>query len=102
MMDYRNTLFSHQTFARAIEFIWREAELLDRRDYRAWLDLWAPSGFLCRADRPERDRLRGHAELRVRRSRHARARAAHDIGLFGVGVGCGAHSADRVALHAVE
>jgi 3-phenylpropionate/cinnamic acid dioxygenase small subunit len=45
MMDDRNALFSHQTFTRAIGFIWREAELLDRRDYRAWLDLWEPSGF---------------------------------------------------------
>ncbi|BAO88737.1 aromatic-ring-hydroxylating dioxygenase subunit beta [Caballeronia cordobensis] len=45
MMDDRNALFSQQTFARAIEFIWREAELLDRRDYAAWLDLWEPSGF---------------------------------------------------------
>ncbi|SAL04952.1 aromatic-ring-hydroxylating dioxygenase subunit beta [Caballeronia calidae] len=45
MMDDRNALFSQQIFARAIEFIWREAELLDRRDYRAWLALWEPSGF---------------------------------------------------------
>ncbi|KXU86105.1 aromatic-ring-hydroxylating dioxygenase [Caballeronia megalochromosomata] len=45
MMDDRNALFSQQTFARAIEFIWREAEMLDRRDYRAWLELWDPKGF---------------------------------------------------------
>ena len=45
MMDDRNALFSQQTFARAIEFIWREAELLDRREYRAWLDMWDTSGF---------------------------------------------------------
>ncbi|SAK74632.1 aromatic-ring-hydroxylating dioxygenase subunit beta [Caballeronia hypogeia] len=45
MMDDRNALFSQQTFARAIEFIWREAELLDRRDYHAWLELWDPKGF---------------------------------------------------------
>ncbi|MBP0589796.1 hypothetical protein J8I87_08715 [Paraburkholderia sp. LEh10] len=45
MMDDRNALFSQQTFARSIEFIWREAELLDRRDYRAWLDLWDTTGF---------------------------------------------------------
>ncbi|BCF97093.1 aromatic-ring-hydroxylating dioxygenase subunit beta [Paraburkholderia sp. PGU19] len=44
-MDDRNALFSQQTLARAIEFIWREAEMLDRRDYRAWLDLWDASGF---------------------------------------------------------
>ncbi|CAG4897197.1 aromatic-ring-hydroxylating dioxygenase subunit beta [Paraburkholderia saeva] len=45
MMDDRNTLFSQQTFTAAVELIWREAELLDRKDYRAWLDLWTPSGF---------------------------------------------------------
>jgi 3-phenylpropionate/cinnamic acid dioxygenase small subunit len=45
MMDDRNALFSQRTFARAIEFIWREAELLDRRDYHAWLDLWDEKGF---------------------------------------------------------
>jgi 3-phenylpropionate/cinnamic acid dioxygenase small subunit len=44
MMDDKNTLFSPRTFARAVEFIWRKAELLDRKDYRAWLDLWDPSG----------------------------------------------------------
>jgi 3-phenylpropionate/cinnamic acid dioxygenase small subunit len=45
MMDDRNALFSHQTLARAIQFIWREAEMLDKRDYRAWLELWDPQGF---------------------------------------------------------
>ena len=44
MMDERNALFTDQTLARAIAFIWREAELLDRRDYRAWLDMWDPKG----------------------------------------------------------
>jgi 3-phenylpropionate/cinnamic acid dioxygenase small subunit len=45
MMDDRNAVFSDQTFARAIEFIWREAELLDRRDYQAWLEMWDPKGI---------------------------------------------------------
>ncbi|RDU96231.1 aromatic-ring-hydroxylating dioxygenase subunit beta [Trinickia dinghuensis] len=44
MMDDRNALYSQETFARAVEFVWREAEMLDRRDYRAWLDLWDPTG----------------------------------------------------------
>ncbi|MDR5836165.1 aromatic-ring-hydroxylating dioxygenase subunit beta [Caballeronia sp. LZ034LL] len=44
MMDDRNALLTNQTFARAVEFIWREAELLDRRDYHAWLELWDPKG----------------------------------------------------------
>lgn len=45
MMDDRNTLFSQQTFAGAIELIWHEAELLDRKDYHQWLSLWDPAGF---------------------------------------------------------
>jgi len=45
MMDDRNALLSDQTFARAIEFIWLEAELLDRRDYHAWLQLWDAEGM---------------------------------------------------------
>jgi 3-phenylpropionate/cinnamic acid dioxygenase small subunit len=44
-MNDTNALLSQHAFARAIQFIWREAELLDRKDYRAWLDLWDPSGF---------------------------------------------------------
>jgi len=29
----------------AIGFVWKEADLLDRREYRQWLDLWAPEGL---------------------------------------------------------
>ncbi len=29
----------------AMQFIWREAEMLDRLDYRAWLPLWSPDGL---------------------------------------------------------
>lgn len=43
MNDY-DTLISDDTFLRAVRFIWREAELLDRRDYREWLTLWEPAG----------------------------------------------------------
>jgi len=31
--------------AQAIEFIWREAELLDRKDYAQWSDLWSEEGI---------------------------------------------------------
>ncbi|MGF7188519.1 aromatic-ring-hydroxylating dioxygenase subunit beta [Robbsia andropogonis] len=31
-------------FASAIELIWREAELLDKKDYHAWLTLWTETG----------------------------------------------------------
>ncbi len=32
------------TLWQATEFLWHEAELLDRREYREWLQLWMPSG----------------------------------------------------------
>lgn len=44
-MDDRNKLMSQDTFSRAVRFIWREAEMLDRRDYRDWLQLWDHEGF---------------------------------------------------------
>ncbi|MXN75368.1 hypothetical protein GR157_11560 [Burkholderia sp. 4701] len=44
MMNDHNTLVSDDTFARAVRFIWREAELLDRREYREWLALWDEAG----------------------------------------------------------
>lgn len=31
--------------AKAIEFIWREAELLDRKDYAQWSGLWSEEGI---------------------------------------------------------
>lgn len=33
------------TLQEAIEFIWTEADLLDRRAYDQWLDLWADDGL---------------------------------------------------------
>ncbi|MGX6998383.1 aromatic-ring-hydroxylating dioxygenase subunit beta [Caballeronia sp. KNU42] len=44
-MDDTNALLMQPVFAKAVQFIWREAEILDRKDYRAWLDLWSPKGF---------------------------------------------------------
>src|ERR1700722_10179391 len=44
-MDDTNALLVQPVFARAVQFIWHEAELLDRKDYRAWLELWSPKGF---------------------------------------------------------
>jgi len=44
-MDDINALLTPAAFAKAVQFIWREAEILDRKDYRAWLDLWSPKGF---------------------------------------------------------
>lgn len=29
----------------AAEFLWREADMLDRRDYDGWLDLWTDDGL---------------------------------------------------------
>jgi len=32
-------------FSDVTQFIWHEADILDRRDYDAWLDLWTPEGL---------------------------------------------------------
>jgi len=43
-------------FAEAIAFVWREAELLDRLDYRPWLSLWAEEGlYVVPVDRDAAD-----------------------------------------------
>lgn len=33
------------TLENAVNLIWREADMLDRRDYDAWLDLWHDDGL---------------------------------------------------------
>lgn len=33
------------TLQAAIELIWREADLLDQRDYEKWLRMWSPTGM---------------------------------------------------------
>jgi 3-phenylpropionate/cinnamic acid dioxygenase small subunit len=40
----------------AIAFVWREADMLDRLDYAAWLGLWTPDGrYVIPIDRDGRD-----------------------------------------------
>lgn len=34
-----------EPMARAIAFIWKEAELLDKKDYASWQDLWLEEGY---------------------------------------------------------
>lgn len=33
------------TLSDVTEFLWREADMLDRKDYDAWLDLWSEDGL---------------------------------------------------------
>jgi len=40
VLEMTNTI----TLAQATEFIWAEADLLDRLDYRPWLKLWTETG----------------------------------------------------------
>jgi 3-phenylpropionate/cinnamic acid dioxygenase small subunit len=39
------TADAHTTLGQAIAFIWQEAELLDRKDYAAWNQLWSEDGY---------------------------------------------------------
>jgi 3-phenylpropionate/cinnamic acid dioxygenase small subunit len=44
------------TLQAAVEFIWREADLLDARDYEGWLRLWTPEGlYIIPIDRDAAD-----------------------------------------------
>ncbi|SDV46983.1 aromatic-ring-hydroxylating dioxygenase subunit beta [Chitinasiproducens palmae] len=43
-MAQHETSGMRPAFAAAIELIWQEAELLDRKDYRTWLTLWTEDG----------------------------------------------------------
>ena len=38
------TLLADSKLAQAAEFVALEADILDHRDYKAWLDLWVPEG----------------------------------------------------------
>jgi 3-phenylpropionate/cinnamic acid dioxygenase small subunit len=43
-------------FSEAVEFIWREADLLDRGAYQEWLELWAQDGrYVVPLDRAATD-----------------------------------------------
>jgi len=44
-MSQENISLFGPTVARAVELIWKEAELLDRKDYAEWLRLWNAEGI---------------------------------------------------------
>lgn len=49
--------------ARAMECVWREAELLDRHDYKPWLAMWTASGrYIIPIDRDATDHA-GHLNV---------------------------------------
>ncbi|MEV4645528.1 aromatic-ring-hydroxylating dioxygenase subunit beta [Saccharopolyspora sp. NPDC049357] len=63
--------------ARAIELIWREAELLDRKDYGAWNDLFTDDGIYVVPIQPDTDDFAGtlnmiYDDARMRRMRVTR------------------------------
>lgn len=43
-MSELEPMVAQPVLTRAMQFIWREAELLDRKDYRGWLALWSDEG----------------------------------------------------------
>ncbi|WP_186196999.1 aromatic-ring-hydroxylating dioxygenase subunit beta [Burkholderia gladioli] len=43
-MNDHQALVPDTLLARAVRFIWHEADLLDRREYREWLTLWDAAG----------------------------------------------------------
>lgn len=44
-MTEMSKIDSRALLAQVTEFLWAEADLLDRKDYDVWLDLWQGTGF---------------------------------------------------------
>ncbi|MDZ7910127.1 MAG: aromatic-ring-hydroxylating dioxygenase subunit beta [Gemmobacter sp.] len=44
-MTEMSKIDSRALLAQVTEFLWAEADLLDRKDYDVWLDLWQGNGF---------------------------------------------------------
>lgn len=44
-MTEMSKIDSKALLAQVTEFLWAEADLLDRKDYDVWLDLWQGTGF---------------------------------------------------------
>lgn len=44
-MTEMSKINSRALLAQVTEFLWAEADLLDRKDYDVWLDLWQGTGF---------------------------------------------------------
>lgn len=103
----------------AIEFIWREAELLDRQNYQEWLSLWLDEGlYVVPIDRADGDRaatlnvLYDDAEMRKARVKRLKsgfsissapsARTVRTLSRFVLGEQGGAGVEVRCAQHIVE
>lgn len=77
--------------ADAVEFIWREADLLDARDYQAWLGLWDDEGrYIVPIDREASDyaaRLNyAYDDAAMRRMRVARLTSGESVSATAAGV----------------
>src|SRR6476661_6972661 len=75
---------SDPRIARAIELIWREARLLDRKRYEDWDLLWAPDGRYVIPIDPDTDDFEASLNMvydddRMRRMRIERLTAGHSI-----------------------
>jgi len=44
-MTEMSTAQARELFSDVTQFLWHEGDILDRRDYDAWLELWNPEGL---------------------------------------------------------
>ena len=78
------TLAGSITLDEAMQFIWREAELLDAQDYAEWLDLWTEEGlYIIPINRDEGDTIDqlnvAYDDAEMRRSRTKRLKSGFSM-----------------------
>ncbi|WP_034160964.1 aromatic-ring-hydroxylating dioxygenase subunit beta [Sphingomonas sp. ERG5] len=76
---------------RIVEFIWREADLLDQMDFAAWLSLWDDAGlYIVPIDRGQTDYANclnyAYDDAAMRRMRVARLTSGESVSAAAAGV----------------
>lgn len=72
------------TLWEAAEFIWHEADILDRRDYQAWLNLWQGDGFYIIPINPQSDDYKNELNIAYDNAEMRQMRVARLTGGFAI------------------
>ena len=72
------------TLDEAVKFLWKEADILDRQDYDAWLPLWTEDGMYVIPVEKDTQDFANHLNLAYDNAEMRKARAARLQGGFSI------------------